>query len=87
MSYQNCVDLGRQMSHSHCNARHVRLKTRTKRDTQKINTRKIGIDQERVPVELKLVTICAEVHHPHSVGWHCARVLYNQVGVGIQPRT
>ena len=86
MSYQNRVDFGRQMSHSLCNARHVRLKTRTKRDTQKINTRKIGIDQERVPVELKLITICPEVHHPHSVAWHCASVPYDQVRVRIQPR-
>jgi hypothetical protein len=45
MSDQNRFGLGREMSHSLCNARQVRLKTRTKSDTQEINARKIWIDQ------------------------------------------
>src|ERR1700746_14233 len=86
MSDQNRFLLGREMSHSLCNARHVRLKTRTKCDTQKINTRKIRIDQQSVSVELKLVTICAKVSHAHSVAPRCPRISGDQISMRIQPR-
>ena len=86
VSDQNRIGLGREMSHTLCNARHVRLKTRTERNTQKINTRKIGIDQQSVAIELKLVTICAKVSHAHPVGRRCPRIPPDQMSIRIQPR-
>ena len=62
MSNQNRVRLGREISHSLCNSRHVRLNARAECNTQKINTRKVGIDQQSMPVELKLVTICTKLY-------------------------
>ena len=86
VSDQNRIGLGREMSHPLCNARHVRLKTRTKRNTQKVNTRKIGIDQQSVAIELKLVTISAKVSHPHSVARRCRRIPADQISIRIEPR-
>jgi hypothetical protein len=77
--------LGREISHSPCDTRHVRLKTRTECNTEKIRARKVGIDQQSVPLKLELVTVRAEVRHAHSVPWHCASVLCNQVSIRIQP--
>ena len=60
MSNQNRVRLRREISHSLCDSRHVRSNARAERNTQKINTRKVGIDQQSAPVELELVTICTQ---------------------------
>ena len=87
VSNQDRVDLGREISHSPCDTRHVRLKTRTKCNTEKIRARKVGIDQQSVSVEVKLVTVCSEVRHTHSVPRHWTRVFCNQVSIKIQPRT
>jgi hypothetical protein len=86
MSNQNRVRLGRNVSHSLCDSRHVRSNAQAKRNAQKINTREVGIDQEGTPIELELVTICTQVRHAHPTPWRCASVLHNQISIRLQPR-
>ena len=85
VSNQDRVRFRRQMSHPLSNARVVRLNTRTECDVQKIHPREIRIDQQGVALDFELVAVCAEVSHAHSVARRWARVVNNQVSIGIHP--
>src|SRR5262249_9103054 len=86
MSNQNRVRSGCEMSHSFSNVRHVRSNARTKRNAQKIDARKIGINNEGMALEFELVAIRAEVSYAHSAVRGCAGILGDQVSIRIQPR-
>ena len=63
------------------------MNARTKCYAQKIHAREVRVDKQYVAFESKLITICTEISHSHSVARTCWRVAHDQVGIAPESCT